>query len=190
MSTNAPDAHDPFGLTPRQLRANRLGLALFLISESIPIIVLINVRYVLAGAYVSPDVSPYLGGIAPTALLAASALIALQALRAAAGRKPPDTARLLSAAIGVGLLGLLTQVWPLFQRPVNPMTHYGEIYLTTVGTGGFFTFVTLLMLFGAALRAKRLGLSDREYWGIESSVWFWTFNAAAWLALYVSLYVL
>ena len=63
----------PVVLDNRDYAQHQFGLMLFMVSQGIPYFVLINVRFMVAGAYVPPYLDVWLGALLPTILLWAGA---------------------------------------------------------------------------------------------------------------------
>lgn len=176
--------------TPRELRQNRFALLLFVTSQLVPIFVLVNIRFMLVDTYVSARVDPLLGGLIPTVLLIAGAIPTWLAVRSAMTGATGRMRGQLSLAGWIGIVGLVTQIWPLFDHQFDALSPFGEVDLSSVGVGGFFTLVTLIVLFSVVSRARKGLVGPDHYWGVEATAWLYSFNAVAWLVLYVVLFFL
>lgn len=175
-------------LTPRELRQNRFGLLLFVTSQLVPIFVLINIRFMLADMHVSARVDPLLGGLLPTVLLIVSTIPAWMAVRFAASGAMNRVQGQLTLAGVLGIIGFITQIWPIFSHRYDALSPYGEVHLSSVGVGSFFTLITLIVLFSVMTRARKGLIGPEHYWGVEATAWMCSFNAVSWLALYVVLF--
>lgn len=175
-------------LTPKELRKNRFGLLLFVTSQLVPTFVLINVRFMLADDDVSAQADPLLGGLLPVLLFLLGAVPVWRAVRFAAVGSTDRMRRQLALAGVVGVVGLITQIWPLIHHRYDALAPFGEVHLASVGVGGFFTLVTLILLYSVIARAGRGQVGPEHYWGVEATGFVWSFNAVSWLAIYIVMF--
>ncbi|PWI57817.1 cytochrome c oxidase subunit 3 [Sulfoacidibacillus thermotolerans] len=174
--------------TAKELRQNRFGLILFVTSQMVPYFMLINDRFVLADTYVSRRVDPLLGGFLPTLLLLLGVLPSWLAVRAIARNALLQMQRQLQLTGLLGVLALIVMVWPMFSHRYDAISPFGEIHLVSLGLGGFFTLAALFVLGSVLLRATKGVIGPQHYFSVEASAWVWTFNAIAWLVLYIAVY--
>ena len=172
----------------REHRQYRFAVFLFILSQAAAFFLLINVRYALAGSDVLPGLSPLLGGLLPTLLLAVSCApvwLAMRALNSGDWRRVKKRA---AFAWWLGLAALATMVWPLASHSFDAFNPYGEVYLTALGVSGFFTVVALIALGGVVIRARKNLIAGEHAWSAEAAALFWNFNALGWSALYIVFY--
>lgn len=82
------------------------------------------------------------------------------------------------------------QVYELWYHPMNPMSHYGETFLATIGLSMVMGLIGLLVLYAGRERIKRIGITEENQLGYEMVSWFWIFTVITWLAMYIDLYFL
>ncbi|MCY0875238.1 MAG: cytochrome c oxidase subunit 3 [Firmicutes bacterium] len=175
-------------LTPRELRQNRFALLLFVTSQLVPIFVMINIRFMLADTYVSARVDPLVGGLLPTLLLLIAGVVAWGAVPAVkTGTAARVKSRLLLAGV-IGVIGFITQIWPLFSHAYDALSPFGEVHLVSVGVGGFYTLLALIVLWSVGVRLGKGSPLRAHYWGVEATAWMFSLNAVGWLALYIALF--
>ena len=178
----------PVVLGKRDYAQHQFGLMLFMVSQGIPYFVLINVRFMVAGAYVPPYLDVWLGALLPTILLWAGAAFAWRgalALRQDGGAR---CARDLTWTEVVGVAGLIALMAPFWRHAFDPIGRFGTVYLSSLGVASFYTLVALTVVLGAIFRARRGLVTRQAPWGARSAAAVWTFNAASWLVLYIVFY--
>ncbi len=175
-------------LTPKELRQNRFGLLLFISSQFIPYFMLINDRFVLADTYVSSRLDPLLGGLLPTLFLLLGNIPSWRAVAAIGRGELSKMIHQLQLAGILGVVSLITMIWPMVVHRYDAISPFGEIHLVSLGLGAFFTLVSLLVLGGVLSRAMKGLVRQEHYFGVESSAWVWSFNTIAWVALYIVVY--
>lgn len=170
-------------------RKMRSAFAIFLFSMSVPYFMMINVRYIMIGGFVPPALDQMTGGI-ETALLIISLLTAVGAARRVKNGDALGYKRLTDATLLFGGIGTLMQVYELWYHPMNPMSHYGETFLATIGLSMVMGLIGLLVLYAGRERIKRIGITEEKQLGYEMVSWFWIFTVITWLAMYIDLYFL
>ncbi|UOF89830.1 hypothetical protein LSG31_18440 [Fodinisporobacter ferrooxydans] len=176
-------------LSKRELRALRGGFTLFIISMIIPFLVLINVRYIMADSYVSPEANQMIGLSAAIVMLI-SAGIARAGFVAARKDNQANVQLSLAYAMATGIIGLVLVFVQLVDGSVNPVSHFGEVFLIILGTVAFYLICGILTLFSAYRRVRMHGVGGLNYWGVESAAHFWMFVSLAWIVMYVVMYLI
>jgi cytochrome c oxidase subunit 3 len=176
-------------LSERDLRKLRGGLSLFMIGFAVPILVLTNVRFLLAGAYVSPQASEVVGLIA-TILMVVSGLIGATAMRNARQGNGQKALAYLGATLLLGLAAFIVIGIQVVNQSVSTVEHFGMIFLTSLGAIELYIVGALLAMWSAHIRGRKFGLSVDNYWGVESTVLFWQLTVVGWFVLYVVLYLI
>ncbi len=177
--------------THSRLEINRLGLWLFIISETFLFGALISSRYFLHRLDVPDEVDQNLGLIL-TAVLLLSSLSAYRAETFAAHGDQIGYQWNLLATIGLGLLFLVGVgfEWNAAFDHFPPNTGYGTIFFTTTGIHAFHVLSGLIALSLVFLLGRRGRFtSGNGYWGVEGSVKYWHFVDVAWVFIYPTLYL-
>ncbi|SMC03141.1 cytochrome c oxidase subunit 3 [Sulfobacillus thermosulfidooxidans DSM 9293] len=167
-------------------RMYRFGMSVFIFSQLIPLIVLIDMRYLSAGTYVSPKASPWIGLIAALFMLI-SLVIAWKVKIGAAHSK--DLTPLLKwvTFLGTGALLITFYQWALRFDPTT--SRFGEIYYTMTGFAVFYVVVGLIGLLSALSRARFVDPQEDGYWHIEAVSYLWSGIAVIWIITYVVLFL-
>ena len=174
-----------------RLSINRVGLWLFILSESFLFGALLSSRYFLRGLDIPEGVNQPLGLVLTSVLLLSS----LSAYRAEAAAAHGDQSRFdlnILATIGLGLLFLVGVgvEWNEAFSHFPPHSGYGTIFFTTTGIHAFHVLSGLIALaiVYALGRAGRF-TSGSGYWGVEGVVKYWHFVDVAWVFIYPTLYL-
>ncbi|QQE77494.1 hypothetical protein [Alicyclobacillus sp. SO9] len=173
------------------LEAKKLygGLSLWMLSMAVPFVMLVDLRYIMVGFFVSPDANQVLGALATIALIISGLWIG----GATSAGKRGDlqaVARHEGYTMLFGWVGLVLSGWQLFNHSMNPVSHFGETYLAVVGISDFYMFVALIALISVVMRVKRLGLTINHRWAIQSTAAIWRFIVIAWIAMYILMYLI
>ena len=171
------------------IRIYRSGLRLFLLSESMVFVLLLVVRFALAGRGHPAELNQALAA-AMTAVLLASGIPARQAFAAASRGDLARTVRQLWLATTLGALFLAGMAFEWSQLAVSPSSAYGSVFFTTTGFHGLHLFVGLLLMLAIILRARRGKLASGDWWAVEAVEKYWHFVDAVWIFIYVTLYLL
>lgn len=174
-----------------RLDINRLGLWLFIISETFLFAALISSRYFLHRLDVPDEVDQNLG-LLLTAVLLLSSLSAYRAETFAAHGDQRRYEWHLLATIGLGVLFLVGVgfEWDAAFGHFPPNTGYGTIFFTTTGIHAFHVLsglIALTLVFFLGRRGRFT--SGNGYWGVEGSVKYWHFVDVAWVFIYPTLYL-
>lgn len=173
-----------------KLATNRIGLWLFLISDSFIFGGLMISRINLLGL-TRPDLIQILG-LGVTSVLLISSFFAN---RAEVSMEYGDRKRFLrsiSAAIGLGVLFLIGVVgveWRL--APFGPETNLaGAVFYVMTGFHAFHVFTGVIFL-AIVLRNGLHGLySAEKHWAVEASAVYWHFVDVVWFFFYPALYLI
>lgn len=176
-------------LTNEERMRLRGGLSLFMMSLSVPILLLFEVRYIMAGNLVSSIANPWLGGIGLLLLVIAGFLLH-SASKSATLDNRKAILRNYAWAFWFGFAAFIVIGWQVADRQMNTVGHYGSMFLVTVGTGDFYIMCALLSVWAAYSRVKRIDSDVKNYWGVQSTGAFWWFITAVWVVLYVLMYFL
>lgn len=177
-------------LTRRQLRLGRFGVALFVISQAIPYFVLVNVRWMLAGSYIAPGVSPFVGGLLPTIFLIVGILFAWLGVHASRTGRPSGLQGWFTINGVLGTAAVVMWLIALSSYRLDRLSHYGSIYVVCLGVAVFYTIIATIVVLGVIFRSAAGLINPHTPFGPESAAITWTFNALASFALYLTLYVI
>lgn len=183
-ATHAHVAHD-------RLAINRIGLWLFLLSETFLFGALISSRYFLQGLHRPEEVNQPLG-LAITVVLLLSSLSAYRAETAAAHGDMARFRRNMLLTIGMGalfLVGVGIEWWEAY-RHFPPHTGYGSLFFTTTGIHATHVLTGLVLLGLVYRMGRQVGrFGPGNYWGVEGVVKYWHFVDVAWVFIYPTLYL-
>lgn len=161
---------------------DRLGLRLFILSESMLFGALVAARFYLAGTYRPETVNVGLGALLTMLLLGSSAL----SYRTLATIRRDERAAALRRLAGTILLGALFVVgvgveWS--SAEFGLATAYGTAFFSTTGLHAAHV-VSGLVVLALVLRLIRRGhFSSGAHWGVTAAVIYWTFIDALWVLL-------
>lgn len=175
---------------PHRARANRLGLWLFLASETFLFAALISARFVTSGTD-RPDEANQVLALGVTVVLLASSISAYLAESAIASGRRTEFLRYTATTIGLGLLFIIGVVFELREAheffPAG--TIYGSAFFTLIGAHAFHVLTGIIAL-GFVLRLGRRGhFSADSYWGVEGTIKYWHFVDLVWVVIYPTLYL-
>ena len=170
------------------VRVYRSGLYLFLLSESMVFLLLLVVRFALAGRGHPAELNQALAA-AMTAVLLASGMPARQAVVAISQGDLARTVGQLWLTVVLGALFLAGMAFEWSQLAVSPSSAYGSVFFTTTGFHGLHLFVGLLLMLAVILRARRAKLAPGDSWAVEAVEKYWHFVDAVWVFIYVTLYL-
>jgi cytochrome c oxidase subunit 3 len=205
VTAHAPheEAHAPEVPYAQQLRANRLGLWLFLFSEMFLFGALLAARFVLWGN-TRPDLSQQVGLTATVVLLLSSFFMYRSEVGAAYG----DRGRFLRNALLAALLGTLFLVmvvimeWNVFglSGELAGIELFGHLSPFENVYGGVFYAMTgmhaLHVLSGVALiliiwwNGRRGAYTPERHWGVEATAIYWHYVDVVWIFFYPALYLM
>ncbi len=173
-----------------RLGLNRVGLWLFILSESFLFAALLSSRYFLRGVERPPDLNQALGLIISVVLLLSSLTAFLAETSAGHG----DQRRfmwLTLSTIGLGLIFLVGVAieWNEAFAHFPPNSAFGTIFFTTTGIHAFHVLTGMLVLAVVAWIGRDGRFSKGNYWGIEGAAKYWHFVDVAWVLIYPTLYL-
>ncbi len=189
MALGAEAAHARAEATYRP-RANRLGLWLFLASETFLFAAVISARVISSGTAKPDDLNQPLA-LVITSVLLASSISAYLAESSIAHDDRRGFLRYTTITIGLGLLFLVGVVleWQEGLADFPPGTIYGSSFFTIIGLHAFHVLTGVLAL-GVVLNLGRKGhFGSQDYWGVEGTIKYWHFVDLAWVVIYPTLYL-
>ncbi len=174
---------------PYKIATNRLGLWLFLVSDTFIFGGLMISRINLLGL-TRPDVDPILGLIVTTILLFSSFF----ANRTQVSMEYGDHSQFITnlvITIGLGVLFLLGVVgveWQL--APFTPASSLpGAIYFVMTGFHAFHVLSGVIFLAIILRNGLHRLYTPEKHWAVEASVIYWEFVDVVWFFFYPALYL-
>ncbi|MCL4495276.1 MAG: hypothetical protein M1294_10745 [Firmicutes bacterium] len=177
-------------LTPHNYRAVRFAMLVFIITQIVPFFTLFSAKYLYDGSYVSPQANQGFG-VAVSVLMAISAIVAWQAVRA--GRLYQDRDMVgsrLKTATAIGLLAIMGEIYQWGMRYVTPQSRFGEMYYMIFGADYVYAAVGLIMMAIAIIRNIRQNMAPERFWTSDASVYFWVYVCLAWIASWFFVYII
>lgn len=173
-----------------RLAINRIGLWLFILSESFLFIALIFARFYLLGVERPVELNQPLG-LAISYILLLSSLTAYRAEVSAAHGDRKRFRRNIIFTISLGLLFLagVGLEWAEAFHFFPPATLFGTVFFTLTGFHAFHLITGLLALLVIFIMDKNGRFTSGSYWGVEGVVKYWHFVDVAWVFIFPTLYL-
>ncbi|MBI2165574.1 MAG: heme-copper oxidase subunit III [Chloroflexi bacterium] len=173
-----------------RLAINRLGLWLFIISESFLFSVLLSSRYFLQGVRRPEEVNQPLG-LAISIVLLLSSLTAYRGEMAAAYGEQRRFRQNILFTIGLASLFLVGVgiEWKEAFHFFPPSSGYGTLFFTLTGVHAFHVLTGILALLVVFFLGRDGRFTKGNYWGVEGVVKYWHFVDVAWVFIYPTLYL-
>ena len=174
----------------RRLSLNRLGLWLFILSESMIFLALLTARVFLEGTDVPEEADQTIALVITSVLLLSSGSAYGAEAAAVAGRW-----RVFSTAMGATLLlGLIFLVgvgfeWAEALHAFPPSSAFGTVFFTMTGMHAFHVVTGLVFLLIIFFQARRGAYDDGNVWPVEAGVKYWHFVDVVWVFFYPALYL-
>lgn len=160
---------------------NRMGLWLFMASESMLFISMAAARFYLGGLE-KGEVNLALG-IGLTFILLASSWLGYRATGAiaAGNRRKSIGSLLLACALGVLFIGGVAFEWR--SAPFAQNTAFGTAFFAMTGLHVFHLITGLVGLLLAANLLRKGQFGPGDHWGVTAVVRYWTFVDVMWLVV-------
>jgi len=155
----------------------RLGLWLFILSESTIFGALLFTRFYLLGIERAQEMNQTIGLVVTSILLISS----LTAYRAESHIAHGERKAFLSNTLATLLLGVVFLVG---------VGIFGTVFFTMTGMHAFHVLTGLIMLGLLYLRGSQGAFSADDHWGAEAVVKYWHFVDVVWVFFYPALYLL
>jgi cytochrome c oxidase subunit 3 len=173
-----------------QPRANRIGLWLFIVSETFLFSAFLSARYFTTGTSRPEELNQTLALILTIVLLVSSisAYLAETSIKYNHRRnfKIFTVATIVLGLVFLGGVGIELAEAVLHYPPGTP---YGTSYFMLIGLHAFHV-VTGLIALGIVLSLGIRGhYGSSDYWGVEGVVKYWHFVDLAWVLIYPTLYL-
>ena len=170
---------------------NRLGLWLFLMSDSFVFGGLYIARFYLLGTAARPHVDQVVGLVVTVMLLVSSFFMNRAETAAATGdKKTFERSILITLVLGtIFLLGVVAVEWQI--APFGPSdSAAASLFFTMTGFHAFHVFTGLVFLF-VVWRNGRKGLySTERHWPVQAAAIYWHFVDVVWIFFYPALYLI
>ncbi len=172
---------------------NRLGLWLFLLSDSFVFGGLMVTRINLLGLS-RPELNQVLGLVVTAVLLISSFFMNRGETAMAHGdRKAFISNTLITFLLGLGfLLGVILVEWRLaIHEGMTPDSGApGAVFFMMTGMHAFHVFTGLIFLLVVLLNARRGLYSEEKHWAVEAAAVYWHFVDVVWIFFYPALYLI
>ncbi|HXF73598.1 MAG TPA: heme-copper oxidase subunit III [Actinomycetota bacterium] len=172
-----------------RLALNRLGLWMFIVSESFLFSAVIASRFYLLGSERPEELNQPLGLAISFVLLSSSFTAYRGETYAAFGDR--RWLRWIAATMGLGLLFLVGVVleWEEGLRSFPPSTPYGSAFFSLIGLHAFHVLTGLVVLALVWRLGRRGRVGAANHWPIEAAVKYWHFVDVAWVFIFPTVYL-
>ncbi|MDP2777518.1 MAG: cytochrome c oxidase subunit 3 [Anaerolineales bacterium] len=172
---------------------NRLGLWLFLLSDSFVFAGLLTARVNLLGL-TRPHLNQILG-LAVTAVLLSSSFFMNRGETAMVHGDKKGFIRntIITFVLGLGfLLGVVAVEWPLAAEEglTAGSGAAGAVFYMMTGMHAFHVFTGLILLLVVLNKARKDKYSAEKHWGVEAAAVYWHFVDLVWIIFYPALYLI
>lgn len=172
---------------------NRLGLWLFLLSDSFVFAGLMATRVNLLGL-TRPHLNQILGLAVTSVLLISSFFMNRGETAMAHGdKKGFITNALITFVLGLGfLLGVVAVEWPLAAEEGLTASSgaAGAVFYMMTGMHAFHVFTGLIFLLVVLNNVRKDVYSAEQHWGVEAAAVYWHFVDLVWIFFYPALYLI
>lgn len=172
---------------------NRLGLWLFLLSDSFVFAGLMATRVNLLGL-TRPHLNQILGLAVTSVLLISSFFMNRGETAMAYGdKKGFITNALITFVLGLGfLLGVVAVEWPLAAEEGLTASSgaAGAVFYMMTGMHAFHVFTGLIFLLVVLNNVRKDVYSAEQHWGVEAAAVYWHFVDLVWIFFYPALYLI
>lgn len=173
--------------------SNRLGLWLFILSDSFVFGGLFVSRFNLLGLE-RPHLDQTLGLVVTAVLLISSFFMNRAETSIAHGdRKGFVTGTAITLILGIGfLLGVVGVEWPqAIHEGITPSSGAaGAIFFMMTGMHAFHVFTGIIFLIIVLRNGARGLYSEEKHWAVEAAAVYWHFVDVVWIFFYPALYLI
>jgi cytochrome c oxidase subunit III len=174
----------------QKLANNRLGLWLFIISDSFVFGGLLISRFYLLGDH-RPHLEQWLGLVVTAVLLISSFFMNRAEVQISLGnRKGFLNSTLITMLLGIGfLVGVVGVEWQL--APFGPADgQEGAIFYMMTGMHAFHVLTGVIFLFIIYRNGLRGHYTAERHWAVEAAANYWHFVDVVWIFFYPALYLI
>ena len=183
--------HHPAMSTPAErLYLNRLGLWLFILSESCLFAAFLWARFYLLGVQRPPELNQALG-LGISLLLLLSSLTAYRAETSIHYGSVAGLLRNTAATIGLGglfLIGVGLE-WAEALQHFPPSTLFGTVFFSLTGLHALHVLSGIALLALVYWNGRRGRYGPANAWAVEGAVKYWHLVDVAWVFIYPTLYL-
>ena len=174
----------------RRRSLNRIGLWLFILSETFLFSGLLSSRFFLSGLDRSDHLDQTLG-LGITIILIWSSFTAYRAETYAFHGKQKEFSRNLMFTILLGVIFLagVGYEWAEAFKHFPPGTGFGTLFFTMTGVHAFHVLTGLVALAAVLWVGRRGQFTSGNSWPVEGAVKYWHFVDVAWVFIYPALYL-
>jgi cytochrome c oxidase subunit 3 len=173
-----------------RLGTNRLGLWLFILSDSFIFGALLITRFYLLGGQ-RPELSQLLGLVVTSVLLISSYFMNRAETAMGYGdRKTFLRSILVTIVLGIGfLVGVVGVEWQT--APFGPADGVqGAVFYMMTGMHAFHVLSGVILLLVVYNNARRGRYSAERHWAVEAAAVYWHFVDVVWIFFYPALYLI
>jgi len=173
-----------------RLGTNRLGLWLFILSDSFIFGALLITRFYLLGGQ-RPELNQFLGLVVTSVLLTSSFFMNRAETAMAHGdRKTFLRSILVTIVMGIGfLLGVVGVEWQI--APFGPGDGAeGAVFYMMTGMHAFHVLTGVILLLVVFNNGRRGRYSAERHWAVEAAAVYWHFVDVVWVFFYPALYLI
>jgi len=173
-----------------RLGTNRLGLWLFILSDSFIFGALLITRFYLLGGQ-RPELNQFLGLVVTSVLLASSFFMNRAETAMAHGdRKTFLRSILVTIVLGTAfLLGVVGVEWQI--APFGPADGAeGAVFYMMTRMHAFHVLTGVILLFVVFNNGRRGRYSVERHWAVEAAAVYWHFVDVVWVFFYPALYLI
>ncbi len=170
---------------------NRIGLWLFILSETFLFGALIATRFYLDGVQRPEHGLNQALGLGISIILLMSSLAAYRGeIAASVGDQKKFKLNILFTVVlaFIFLVGVGVEWWEALHY-FPPSTLYGTIFFTMTGLHAFHVLTGMIALIIVLNISKNRRFNETSYWGVEGTVKYWHFVDVAWVFIYPTLYL-
>jgi cytochrome c oxidase subunit 3 len=191
MTAAQPVVHGAHESPSERLAINRLGLWLFILSESMLFGGLLMVRFSLLGTYTHEELSQ-ITGLIITVILLLSSFTAYQAERSINKRNVAELKRFLMLTLGLGAAFTAGVAFEWYEalEAFPPSTPFGSVFFTMTGLHAFHVISGIVIIAIVYGRVRRNDSTTSDAWPVEASVKYWHFVDVVWIFFYPALYLI
>ncbi len=171
-------------------KANRIGIWLFILSESFLFAAFIAGRYITAGTGRPEHLNQTLALIL-TMVLLVSSISAYTAETAIAhdDRRMFTWAMVATLVFAAVFFGGVMMEWNEMLTDFRPDTIYGTNFMMLIGLHAFHVLTGGIALAFALYQGRKGHFGSHNYWFVEATVKYWHFVDLAWVVIYPTLYL-
>lgn len=199
------DDHGAHELSPaQQLRANRLGLWLFCVSEVFLFIGLLAARFYLwrdleTGELLRPDLDQTVGLVTTVILLISSySMVRAETAIAHDDRKGFLNGLMITFVLGlIFLLGVVLLEWGTLEILLGGHPHispqdgaFGAVLFAMTGMHAIHVLSGLIFILIVWRNGRNGSFSAHDHWGVEACAIYWHYVDVVWVFFYPALYLI